>query len=259
MTTWDAATGHPAAHRHRAAAGRQPGAAWGTTAIPDSTRGVVIDADGVAVVRDFAASKDLVRLTGHFARISAVAVSPDGKRIATASADGLIRVWDVEAFRPMVESLGHTAAVRGVEVSPDGRLALTTGADRTVRLWDVATGQRSPHVRGVGRSTATFTPDGAAVRVPLGDRVAVRDLVTGLEVVSAVRAAGGPVGGGGVAAAAGAGRAPRCRRTAARWRSEAAPERSTCTRRRRGRCGGGWPGRAGRAATWRSPRTGRGC
>ena len=159
---------------------------WQPTSIGDTTRGVVIGADGVAVVRDFATKKDLARLTGHFARITAVTVSPDGKRIATASADGLVRVWDAETFRPVVEPKGHTGEVRAVEVSPDGRLALTTGADRTARVWDLATGRELRAFAASGEARAAFTADGAAVCIPQTERMMVRDLVTGLEVTSPV-------------------------------------------------------------------------
>ena len=158
---------------------------WRPTAIGDTTRGVVIGPDGVAVVRDFEASRDLARLTGHFARVTAVTVSADGKRIATASADGLIRVWDAETYRPVVEPKGHTGAVRGIDVSPDGRLALTTGADRTARVWDLATGRELRAFATTGDAKAVFSADGAAVRVPQVNGATVRDLVTGLEVVTA--------------------------------------------------------------------------
>ncbi|HJZ53375.1 MAG TPA: WD40 repeat domain-containing protein, partial [Gemmataceae bacterium] len=56
---------------------------WQPNAIPNTTCEVVINPDGVAVVRDFQSGKDVVRLSGHHCRVTAVAVSADGKRIAT--------------------------------------------------------------------------------------------------------------------------------------------------------------------------------
>ena len=183
VIVWDAATGTPV---RTTTEPRPPGARvrWATTAIPDTSRGVVVGPDGVAVVRDFAVGKDVVRLTGHFARVTAVTVSADGARLATASADGLIRVWDAETFRPLLEARGHAAAVRAVEVSPDGRTALSTGADGTARVWDLATGRELRAFPVAGAAPAAFTPDGAAVRLPTCERAVVRDLVTGLEVLS---------------------------------------------------------------------------
>jgi hypothetical protein len=184
VTVWDAETG--VALRTTAEPRRAARARWSSTVIPDSTRGIVIDETGIAVVRDFAAKRDLVRLTGHFAPVSAVAVSPDGKRIATASTDGLIRVWDAATFRPVVETKGHTATVRSVDVSPDGRVVLTTGMDRTVRLWDLATGRELRAFATSGEKDATFAMNGAAVAIPADHRIVIRDLVTGLEVLSPV-------------------------------------------------------------------------
>jgi WD40 repeat protein len=161
------------------------------TSIPNTTHGVVVGPDGGAVVRDFATGNDVVRLNGHHSRVTAVAVSPDGKRIATASADGLVRVWDAETFRPITSPKGHTAAVRRVEVSADGRTALTAAPDGTVRLWDLGTG-RELRAFAATDCAAAFTADGAAVRLRDGERIATRDLVTGLEVVSKVEPRGDP-------------------------------------------------------------------
>ncbi|MDB5312242.1 MAG: domain, G-beta repeat [Gemmataceae bacterium] len=194
VTVWDVATGTPLS---AATEPRRPGTRirWRATSFPDGPRGIVVGPDGVPVVRDFAADKDLARLTGHFARVSAVTVSPDGRRIATASVDGLIRVWDAATFRPIVAPTGHTAAVRGVEVSPDGRLALTTGADRSARVWDLATGREIRLFAIPDESRPAFTADGAAIRIPLADRVIVRDLLTPLEVLSAVDRRADPFAG----------------------------------------------------------------
>lgn len=162
-----------------------------TTTIPNSSRGVIVGPDGIAVVRDFATGKDVVRLNGHQTRVTTVAVAADGKRIATASRDGLVRVWDAETFRPLNSPKGHTAAVRRVEVSADGRTALTAALDGTVRLWDLGTGRE---LRAFASSdcAAAFTADGAAVRIRDCDRITTRDLVTGLEIVSKVEPRGDP-------------------------------------------------------------------
>ncbi len=182
ITVWDVATGRQI-RTSTGPARPETRIRWGTTIIPDSTRGVVVGSDGVPVVRDFETGKDLARLTGHFARVTAVTVSPDGRWIATGSADGLIRVWDAETARPVDDQRGHSAAVCGLDVSPDGRLAATIGADGTVRVWDLGTGRERRAFPATGEGIATFTPDGAAIRIPSADRIIVRDLVTGLEIV----------------------------------------------------------------------------
>ncbi|MBN9523601.1 hypothetical protein J0H58_34670 [bacterium] len=180
VTVWDAATGE------RLRTGVPPRTAgarvrWGASAVPGTDLGVVIGLDGTAVVRDFAAKQDRAKLSGHAARVTAVAASPDGRRLATASADGLIRTWDARTFRPLSTPSGHLGPVRSVEVSPDGRLALTVGADRSARVWDVATGREVRAYPLDEGGAATFTPDGAAVKLRTAERVLTRDLLTGLE------------------------------------------------------------------------------
>jgi WD40 repeat protein len=194
VTVWDVATGRPI----RTTTGPvrpETHIRWGTTTIPDGPRGVVIDPDGFPVIRDFETGKDLARLTGHFARVTAVTVSPDGKRIATASADGLIRVWDTESARPVDDLGGHSAAVRGVTVSPDGRLAATTGADRTVRLWDLATGRERRAFASDGEGIATFTPDGVGIRISGAEGIIVRDIVTGSRITQTANPPADPFAG----------------------------------------------------------------
>jgi WD40 repeat protein len=184
-TLWNVATGLPLAVTTEP---RRTGSRlrWGATDIPNTNCGILIDADGLPLVRDFNAEKDLAKLTGHCSRVTAVAVSPDGKRIATASVDGFIRVWDASTYRPLHQSTGHIAAVRSLELAPDGRTLLTVGADRTARIWDLATGRERRAFSIPDGSHPCFTANGAAlcIRSRAGDEV--RDLVTGLEITSPV-------------------------------------------------------------------------
>lgn len=173
-TTWDTATWTPTRD--------DPTEAVAVVRVKPNTlpdgRAVVID-DGVAVVRDFETGKDLARLTGHFAKVTATVVSPDGKRIATGSADGLVRAWDAVTFRPLTDPRGHRGEVLTVCVSPDGKLALTTGADGAAIVWDVARGRE---VRAFAGGEASFTADGTAVRFRGPKGFTTRDITTGLDV-----------------------------------------------------------------------------
>lgn len=162
---------------------------WSATDIPETTLGIQIDDDGVPAVRDFASKKDVARLTGHFARVTAVAVSPDAKLLATASADGLIRIWDAKTYRPLHDPAGHTAPVRSLELAPDGRTLLTSANDGTARIWDLTNGRERRVFAIPPGSQPYFTADGAAVCIPRSEGEIVRDLVTGLEITSPVQRA----------------------------------------------------------------------
>jgi RNA polymerase sigma factor (sigma-70 family) len=87
---------------------------------------------------DLASGRELLRLDGHGAPISSIAIAPDGKSIATAAEDGLIHVWERTSGR----HLHHLEAHRGelqVAFSNDGQRLASWGTwrgDRTLRVWD---------------------------------------------------------------------------------------------------------------------------
>lgn len=179
---WDALIGIPLPVRDDLAPPNLP-----NNAIPavrlNENRVLTAGPGRVARVWDATARREVAQLLGHSCPITAVAASADGKRIATGSADGLVRVWDGETFLPFPGPRGHTGAVRTARVSVDGTRVLTTGDDVTARVWDLTTGRQL-------RAFATNRPadlhvDGTSVIVQAGGTVAVRDVLTGLEVIPA--------------------------------------------------------------------------
>jgi hypothetical protein len=177
---WDAATGFPVT---RTPDRSPPDHEDGTTPAVKLPGDRVLTAGpgDAGRVWDANTGRQLARLTGHAAAVTAVAASADGKQLATGSTDGLVRIWDADTFRPLAEPRGNTAPVRAIRVSADGRRILTTADDGTARVWDLLTGKelRAFAVRG----TVELTPTGTAVVVPAGGTAAVRDVLTGLEVV----------------------------------------------------------------------------
>jgi hypothetical protein len=133
------------------------------------------------IVWDADTRKELARLGGHFGAVEAVAASPDGKRLATGSSDGLVRIWDSGTYVPFPGPSGHTGPVRDVQFSADGKRALTTGDDLTARIWDLTTGRELRAF--VADSTIDLNAAGTGVIVRAGGTTAIRDIVTGLEVV----------------------------------------------------------------------------
>ncbi len=139
------------------------------------------------VVWDADSRKELARFTGHTAPVTAVAATADGMRLATGSADGLVRLWDAETFRPLSEPRGHFGTVRSVRVSADCARAVTTGDDGAARVWDLTTGRQLRAFAAGG--AVELDPRGMSVVIPAGGTAIVRDVVTGLEVVTADRPA----------------------------------------------------------------------
>jgi WD40 repeat protein len=134
------------------------------------------------LVWDADTRKELARLGGHTGKVLAVAASSDGKRLATGGSNGLIRIWDAETYVPLPSPRGHTGSVRGVQFSADGTRALTTGDDRTARLWDLATGRE---LRAFAADSAIdINAAGTGVIVRVDGATTIRDVVTGLEIIS---------------------------------------------------------------------------
>lgn len=133
------------------------------------------------LVWDADTRKEQARLSGHTGEVLAVAASQDGKRLATGGAEGLIKLWDAERYLPLPGPRGHTGPVWDVQFSEDGRRSLTIGDDRTARVWDLMTGRE---LRAFAADSAIeLNAAGTGVIVRTGGSTAIRDVVTGLEVI----------------------------------------------------------------------------
>jgi WD40 repeat protein len=91
---------------------------------------------GFVKVLDLATGRELLRLTGHTARVNTVAFSPDGRRLASGSWDRTIKLWDTAHGDEVMTLSGHTQGVIRVAFSPDGNLLASGSIDNTVRIWD---------------------------------------------------------------------------------------------------------------------------
>jgi WD40 repeat protein len=91
---------------------------------------------GFVKVLDVATGRELLRLTGHTARVNSVAFSPDGRRLASGSLDRTIKLWDTSHGDEVLTLSGHTQGVLRVAFSRDGNLLASGSNDRTVRIWD---------------------------------------------------------------------------------------------------------------------------
>jgi WD40 repeat protein len=86
---------------------------------------------------DLAEGKELRRLEGHTAPVSALAFSADGRRLLSGSVDKSVRLWQTSTGRPLGTFTGHTKFIQTVAVSPTSRLALSGGEDATLRAWEL--------------------------------------------------------------------------------------------------------------------------
>ena len=92
--------------------------------------------DNTARVWDAETGKELRRLDGHAAGITAAGFSPDGKRIVTGSKDKTVRIWDADSGRELCLLVGFTGGAWAV-VDPDGRYDASDGGDVDGLHWVV--------------------------------------------------------------------------------------------------------------------------
>jgi WD40 repeat protein len=99
-------------------------------------------------------------LTGHSARVTAVAVSPDSRLFASADDQGQIRLWDDQG-KNVATWHEHSARVAVLAFTKDGRLLASGGHDGTIKLWHVTQRKLQGTLRvGAGRVTGlAFHPD----------------------------------------------------------------------------------------------------
>jgi hypothetical protein len=103
-------------------------------------------------------------LSGHTARVRAVAISPDGSWLASGDAGGTIRLWTAVDGSHRTTLTGHAGAVNGLAISPDGTWLASASADKTVRLWDLETGVcRTLFGHSDGVNAVAISPDGARI------------------------------------------------------------------------------------------------
>ena len=102
--------------------------AWAMRFFPDGKRFAVAAGTSRSPsvrIYDTATGKTTGELTGHTARVRAIAISPDGRLAATGSADGTLRIWDPASGREIrsyrFERAGQALEVNAAEFSPDGR------------------------------------------------------------------------------------------------------------------------------------------
>ncbi len=156
---------------------------------PDGRYLATAGADGVAVLVDVAAAREVVRLV-HEGAISALAFSPDGRFLATASDQGEVALVDVETGRQLAriryrDRFGAPISMGSVVFSPHGRYLATAGQGMVSLLhiedrdgiWEVA---RIRHFELECVNPPVFSPDGRYLATPGCDGVSVLlDVTTG--------------------------------------------------------------------------------
>lgn len=128
---------------------------------------VLITATGNHTVRvwDLFAGREVARLVGHRARITAIAIAKNGSMAASVGEDKLIKVWNLKQLGDVITLPEQPDAVTGVAISDDGARLFTASADGTVRQWSLPAAklERQWAAHGAGFTRVVLSADGKRV------------------------------------------------------------------------------------------------
>ena len=120
--------------------------------------------DGQVTIWQTKTGKQLHKLTGHVAFVSAVAFSPDGRTLATGSLDNSLRLWDTSDWQPRaVLEDAFDARVYSIAYDPTGARLACGGWQDEVQVRD-PNGQLLFSLPTWG-SSLCFSPDGRFLAV----------------------------------------------------------------------------------------------
>lgn len=128
----------------------------------------------------------LARLWMHSSAAYTAQFSRDGTKVISSASDGTARLWSIHADEPEL-TLRHDAPVAHAMLSPDGQYALTLTRNSRAHLWALTNGGQArftwplyqPYFQMPLSPTASFSPEGSSILIVTGDRVEIRDTVSG--------------------------------------------------------------------------------
>lgn len=128
---------------------------------------VLVTATGNHTIRvwDLFAGREVARLAGHHAKITAIAIAKNGSMAASVGEDKLIKVWNLKQLGEVIALPEQADAVTGVAISDDGARLFTASADGKVRQWSLPAArlEREWTAHRAGFTRVALSADGGRV------------------------------------------------------------------------------------------------
>jgi WD40 repeat protein/ankyrin repeat protein len=87
---------------------------------------------------DIFSKQCLLRLNGHTAPVTAVAVMEGNKRIVSGSKDTTVKIWNMDSEKKCYHTFeGHTDSVNSIALIEGGEKIVSGSSDKTIKIWDV--------------------------------------------------------------------------------------------------------------------------
>lgn len=107
----------------------------------------------------------VMALSEHSQRVSALAFSPDGTRLASGDAEGTLIFWELESGEILASvDAAHGGTIEALAYHPDGSVLVSAGRDALIRRWDAVQFSTigEPLAEHSARVTSlAFSPDGS--------------------------------------------------------------------------------------------------
>ncbi|MGE5478641.1 MAG: caspase family protein [Bacteroidales bacterium] len=148
---------------------------------------LLMTATGNHTVRvwDLWAGREVARLVGHRARITAIAIAKNGSQAVSVGEDKLIKVWNLKQLGEVATLPEQAQAVTGVAINDDGSQLFTASADGKVRQWSLPAArlEREWDAHGGGFTRVALSPDGKRlISGGADDKVRVWDSASGAKL-----------------------------------------------------------------------------
>jgi WD40 repeat protein len=110
-------------------------------------------------------------------------VNPAGSLLAIARAGHAVQLWDTTTGKQQGR-LEHRAPIATMVFSPGDRYLAIQDEKHAIHLWDATSGKERPEFHGEGNDGGFFfSPDDRFMAWGEGDKIHIRDLATGKEVI----------------------------------------------------------------------------